>query len=534
MLQLPPNTTHQAFERALTAFASVVGKEWVLASEQDRREYLDAYAFGEGWEHGPSAAVAPASTEEVQALMRLANEHRIPLWPISRGKNFGYGGAAPVMSGTVVLDLGRMRRIIEVNADLGYCVLEPGVGFFELFDHLRQNGIPLWMAIPGNAWGSVMGNALERGFSQAPYGDHTAYICGMEVVLPDGELMRTGMGAMSNSPNWPLFKYGFGPSWDQMFAQSTLGVVTKMGLWLMPEPEATLTLAAQAPDADDIGWIVDVLAPLRLRGVFDHKVGVRCYMGAATTSSQRSEWYRGPGAIPESVVRRIMAKYGVGWWNFDLQLHGDPDVNEARARIIRKAFARHGKLRLTESRWQRGDPPGHPGGAPVPTVFPLQIVNWNGGRGGHIGFSPVMPASGERVLQQFHRTKARYDEFGVDYSGTFYVNDRCVTNINLMLFDRDDARMTGEVRRLFDALVKDAAAAGYGEYRTHLSYMDQVARTFDFNGHALLRLNERIKDALDPNGILAPGKQGVWPRAYRAMGYGTGAAPSAAPSKQGR
>lgn len=529
MLPLPPNTTRKAFDRALAAFAGVVGGQWVLHSEQDRREYLDAYAFGEGWEHGPSAAVAPSSAEEVQALVRLANEHRIPLWPISRGKNFGYGGSAPRMPGTVVLDLGRMRRIIEVDAALGYCIIEPGVGFFELHEYLQQHRIPLWMAIPGNAWGSVVGNALERGFSQAPYGDHTACICGMEVVLADGELVRTGMGAMSGSPNWPLFKYGFGPAWDQMFAQSALGVVTKMGLWLMPEPEATLTLSAQAPDADDIGWIVDVLAPLRLGGVFDHKVGVRCYMGSATTTSQRSEWYQDPGALPESVVRRIIAKYDVGWWNFDLQVHGAPELNEARAQIIRNAFARYGKLRVTESRWRRGDPPGRRGGAPAPSVFPLQIVNWHGGRGGHIGFSPVMPANGARVLRQFHRTKARHDEFGVDYSGTFYVDERCVTNVNLMLFNRDDAQMTERVQRLFDALVRDAAAEGYAEYRTHLSYMDAVARTFDFNDHALLKLNERIKDALDPNGILAPGKQGVWPRAYRTLGRG-----SAAPSPSGK
>jgi 4-cresol dehydrogenase (hydroxylating) len=84
-----------------------------------------------------------------------------------------------------------------------------------------------------------------------------------------------------------------------------------------------------------------------------------------------------------------------------------------------------------------------------------------------------------------------------------------------MLYDRDDAGMTDRVRRLFETLVKDSAAAGYAEYRTHLTYMDQVAATFDFNDHALGRLNERVKDALDPNGILAPGKSGIWPRPYR-------------------
>ena len=64
------------------------------------------------------------------------------------------------MPGTVMLDLGRMDRIIEVNEKLGYCIVEPGVGFFDLHDYLRERKLPLQMGIPGNGWGSVVGNAL--------------------------------------------------------------------------------------------------------------------------------------------------------------------------------------------------------------------------------------------------------------------------------------------------------------------------------------------------------------------------------------
>lgn len=63
-------------------------------------------------------------------MVRLANEHKTPLWPVARGKNLSYGTAAPRMAGSVVLDLGRMNRILELDSKLTYCVVEPGVGYF--------------------------------------------------------------------------------------------------------------------------------------------------------------------------------------------------------------------------------------------------------------------------------------------------------------------------------------------------------------------------------------------------------------------
>jgi 4-cresol dehydrogenase (hydroxylating) len=128
-----------------------------------------------------------------------------------------------------------------------------------------------------------------------------------------------------------------------------------------------------------------------------------------------------------------------------------------------------------------------------------------------VGFSPILPQSGEKALAQFRRTYARYTEFGMDYHGSFALAERHITNVNQVLFNKDDPQMVQQVDRFFRALVADASVERYGEYRAHIAYMDLIAGTYDYNNGALLRLNQRIKDTLDPNGIIAPGKSGIWP-----------------------
>ena len=165
------------------------------------------------------------------------------------------------------------------------------------------------------------------------------------------------------------------------------------------------------------------------------------------------------------------------------------------------------------STWRKGQPIERSGWTGTPMTFPMQNVNWYGGRGGHIGFSPILPQDGSAALAQFQRTYARYKEYGMDYQGSFAFGERHLINVNAMIFDQDDPAMMARIDPFFRTLVADAKAQGYGEYRTHLDYMDLVAGSYDWNGGALRKLNEKVKDALDPNGILAPGKSGIWPSA---------------------
>jgi 4-cresol dehydrogenase (hydroxylating) len=503
-----------SLDKALAAFAGIVGEDYVFATREHRAGYRDAMAPRDPASYEPLAAVAPESAEQVQAIVWIANEYGIPLWPISRGKNFGYGGAAPRTSGVVMLDLIRMKRIIEVNVEQGYAILEPGVGFDDLFHYLQNNKIPLWMSAPAHTWGSVVGNALERGVGYTPYGEHASKVCGLEVVTPEGDLMRTGMGAMPGSKSWNLFPYGFGPAWDGAFMQSNFGVITKMGLWLMPEPDHTLELRMQLDKVEDLPDAIDALRPLKLDGTVQANPSFGNVIRSLAVRGTRSQYFEGTGPMPPEVLERARLEAGVGHWNFSVRLFGDERVNAINAEKVEGAFSKAVDAEFTRREWRRGEPL-EGSGSPIPSLNVLGVIDWLGGPGAHLTFSPISAFSGAEAWKQYTTVRGMFEDAGFDYYGGFTAGQRFLNHITMIVFDRSNEDMSLRANQLFSDLIATAAKNGWGEYRTHTLWYDEVARTYDFNNGALRRWNERVKDAVDPNGIIAPGKMGIWPAADR-------------------
>ncbi|HOL64454.1 MAG TPA: FAD-dependent oxidoreductase, partial [Accumulibacter sp.] len=139
----------------------VVGPQHLCISAAD----LDRYSRCTiPWQSRCAAVVFPGSSEEVAAVVRIASRHRTPLWPSSTGRNWGYGTTLAVDDGAIVMILTRMNRILEVNEELAYAVIEPGVTYEQFNQHLRSKGCKLWIdCTDGSGQGSVIGNALERG-----------------------------------------------------------------------------------------------------------------------------------------------------------------------------------------------------------------------------------------------------------------------------------------------------------------------------------------------------------------------------------
>src|SRR5215475_4171693 len=135
---LPPELTERSFESALEAFRGVVGSEHVLTTSAELGEFRDPFWHLDWDDYEASAVVQPDSVEQIQAILAIANEQRVPIWVTSQGRNNGYGGSSPRVRGSVVVNLRRMNRVLEINEELGYAVVEPGVSWFDLYDAITK------------------------------------------------------------------------------------------------------------------------------------------------------------------------------------------------------------------------------------------------------------------------------------------------------------------------------------------------------------------------------------------------------------
>lgn len=547
-MRLPPGIDQASFSKAIKEFQQVVGTEWVFTSEEDLDLYRDAYSpyWGEPEERRASAAVAPQSTEEVQAVVRIANHYRIPVYAISTGKNLGYGGSAPAYSGSVVVDLKRMNKVLEVNEKQAYCVVEPGVSYFDMYRHLQENNIKLWIDVPDPGWGSMVGNAMDRGagYTAVQFRNHFDAHCGMEVVLADGSLLRTGMGAMPGSQTWQMYKSGFGPWIDGMFSQSNFGIVTKMGFWLMPEPEAFLKGVVHAPRYADLAPMVDEMTYLENSRIFTGYPDLNSpVLGTPSLAGLHEFLVNGPpkrdaeymSLLQRGARAQEYEPYGqkndIPFWSCAFTFYGPEHVIRAQWEYVQQRYRaaipdakfeerEFYHLPLTEDQKSKVQYPAQ-FGIPNLRTFAIGARSlWNPAppTDGHAWFSPVIPRSGEAILKVNEVLGKAARELGIPM--VFAMNvpvpswERSFTFI-IPFFITKDPAVNKKNREAFRKIIKIAAEHGWGEYRTAPSFQDNVMDTYSFGNHALLRFHETVKDAVDPNGILSPGRYGIWPKHLR-------------------
>ena len=230
-------------EKIEQAIVDIVGKDNFTRNIIDLVSYsCDASEHS----HRPLCAVFVETTAQIADIMKLANREHIPVTP--RGAGTGLSGMAVPIRGGMVLDLCRMNQILKISIEDRLAVVQPGVVYANLEKALAPHGF-FFPPDPASGKVSTLGGNVATnagGLKGAKYGTTRDYVLGLQVVLPDGRIMRTGSKAMKSVSGYDLTRLFVG-------SEGTLGIVTEITFKINPRPTATSTALATFDNLEDAG-----------------------------------------------------------------------------------------------------------------------------------------------------------------------------------------------------------------------------------------------------------------------------------------
>jgi 4-cresol dehydrogenase (hydroxylating) len=461
-------------------------------------------------DQAPSGVLYPGSTEDVQAIVRLAGEHGVSLWPTSTGHNLGMGEYSPVTAGHAVVHLGkRMNRVLEINEQLGYAVLEPGVTFRQLRAALAAAGDKLMLSsTSGPPDGGVIGNALDRGAGYTPYFDHFGMLFGQEIVLPDASVLHVGDGSLAGAKTRYINKSGFGPLVDGLFTQSNFGIVTHAAIMLMPRPPVVRAFGFTFPDDEDLGEIIDITRQLKLNNVVPTLIKVTSSQYGFGTEASYPGYVPGAPTLPLDVRKQLEEQHGTGAWAVTGAFYGpSAEALEPLIQRVRAVYEASGKATylshedIEQSAIFRIHLDTFSG---EPTESELGLLDWRPGAGA-TWFLPASPMIGSVALEQQELSRGILEKYGFEYTVEFVCGPRAARALHIIVYNRSDDSERQRMADCYDALVAAYDAAGYPIGRTPT----------DWHEKGLRRLPEfqsflgQLKNAIDPKGVISPGKYGI-------------------------
>jgi 4-cresol dehydrogenase (hydroxylating) len=499
-------------EAFLKDVADAIDAKWVDVRPETLVRYGEHTLPGNSRQ--PAAVLYPESTAQVQSIVQAANRHGVELYPISTGNNIGLGSRSPTSAGQVVVDLGyRMNRILEVNEETCYAVLEPGVSFQMLADELAQRGNKLMVsATSGPPHGGVVGNAMDRGAGYGPYFDHFGMLCGMEIVLGNGNVIRTGDGGLNTDHpiNWHVSKFSSGPALDGLFAQSNFGIVTRVGVWLMPRPPMARSFHFVFPDDDDIEQIIDLCRPLKLSNFVPTLFRIANDLYAMAPEERNGEYLAGSKTSFSDAGRlALQGKHKLGAWQVSGMFYGPSEAAiEPMIQRVRAHFERSGKARFIS----------HDEALNIqalqiaidsmdgkPSANELGMLQWRPGSG-NSWFLPGTPMVGKQALELDHLGRAIFAKHGMDFIVMHVASARFARGLHVLVWNKDNADENARADACYRELTTEFAKRGVGVGRSPSDYYDLH---MDQMTPELRHTYSAIKKALDPNGVISPGKYGI-------------------------
>ncbi|NLS91938.1 MAG: FAD-binding protein [Planctomycetaceae bacterium] len=457
-----------AYEQFANRLADIVGKANVLASEEDRKVY--SYDGTSTWTHKPDLVVFPTETEHVEAVLKLANENRIPVTPRGGGTNVS-GGSVPIRGG-IVLVMTKMNKILSVDAANLSARVQAGVVLMDLQTALAKERL-FFPPDPQSFLGATLGGIIAEnagGPVCLKYGVTKQYVLGLKAVLPTGRIVEFGGSTVKNVVGYDLVSLVTG-------SEGTLAVVTEAVLRLLPLPPARKTIIALFDDlpksGETVGKILDAgTIPAKIE-LLDNWV---------VRSINR---ITGMG-LPEDAAAMLM-----------FECDGTEDVVEHDSRNVIRVCEEVGATQVLVA----DDP------AKAQAYWKARSA----------GFAAVFGAAPTVLAEDVTVPRTRMAEFIQRVTAICKKADLEVTVIghagdgNLhpsVMTDAKDPAHFQKAQRAVDEIIEAAVEFGgvlSGEHGIGLEKQKFMRRTQD---PIFIDLMRNIKDIFDPNGILNPGK--IW------------------------
>lgn len=544
-MEITGSSQSKSFRQALKEWLEILPQSRVFLRSQDT-----ILSCTTGSERTSPLTLQLETSDEIKAVLKIAQKHRVPVYPISTGRNWGYSCASPAINGSVILDLSKMNRILEFNEEMGWVRIEPGVTQQQLRDYLDEKELRFMVPVTdGGPECSLLGNLLERGHGITPHVDHFESLLSLRAVLPDGTSYSNPFSDLGCEDVANNFKWDLGPNVAGLFGQSNLGIVTEgtLSLARLPETHQAFTFTLSRPE--DLPLAVEAIRKIKqeLPGIV---AGIKLMNDRQILAMNiiYPENFVVPGKIMSQVlVDQLCKAHKLDSWTGIGGLYGDKAIVKAARQKIRRVFKPFAKKiqffsakNATTARVLAKVMPSFLGGrhfqkkskqlrnlmdmiAGQPTDGFLHQAYWRShvrfenstknptlDKTGLIFYSPVMTINADRV-QQFEKLIVEQTEaFGIEPVITLTaISERCFQGTVSILFDAKNADFKKRAQSCFEALFQQGLQQGYCPARLGLDDMRKVTELTSSPHWQLIR---KFKGVLDPQHILAPGRYCAKPR----------------------
>lgn len=485
-----------------------------------------------------AAVLRPETETDVVKAVQIAAMHGAPLYPISGGRNWGYGSATPPCDGAVILDLSRLDRIADFDAETGVVRLGPGVTTGRLCEFLASRKAPFLTPTTGaGPKGSVVGNALDRGYGLTPYTDHFGAVTRIRAVTPAGGVYETPLSLLGGARADDCFKWGVGPYLDGLFAQGNFGIVTEMSIALAPKPEHLDLVFIEFAEADLEATMRALQAFMRAAGGaapgFNLLNRLRLLSMLAPYPHDLAPSGR---ALDEAQERALARQWRAPEWMALVPIMGARGLAAPLRRLLRDRLrGLRVKIRiLSGGRAKRlawlaerlpeqaaalkrraraaADTVDILSGTPRETA--LRLAYWKSKAApppsdldpdrdgcGLLWYAPLVPMRSGALESMNALVRKIMPQFGFEPLITFTaLNDRCFDATAPILFDPSTERDAAHA--CYDALFAAGRELGFLPYRLSARKFDLLDR----EKGEYWRLAAAVKHAADPTGVIAPGR----------------------------